>query len=113
MIGPADAADKDQRLSDATSLYVVDQIMFFQELLTVVCLDKQFKRVSENLWLVIVCQLILLSKLSVSNLRLRVALSALLLIILHVLSSEEQIVLSKLLYTEFERVNQAFLCLSK
>ncbi len=101
MVRSANAANINQSLSDAASLYIIDQIVLFQELLAVVRLDKQFKRVSEDLWLVVVRKLVLLSELSVRHLCFSVALSALLLIVLHVLSPKVQVIFSQLFHTEF------------
>ena len=87
MIRAANTANVNQRLSDTSSLELIHQVVLFQELLAVVRINEQFKSISQNLWVVVVSQLILLPELGVSYLRLSIALSTLLLVVLQKLPS--------------------------
>ena len=87
MIRAANTANVNQRLSDTSSLKLIHQVVLFEELLAVVRINEQFKSISQNLWVVVVSQLILLPELGVSYLRLSIALSTLLLVVLQKLPS--------------------------
>lgn len=76
-----------QRLSDTSALKLINQVVLFQELLAVVRINEQFKSIPQNLRVVVVSQLILLPELGVSYLRLSIALSTLLLVVLQKLPS--------------------------
>lgn len=87
MIRAANTANVNQRLSDTSALELIHQVVLFQELLAVVRINEQFKSIPQNLRMVVVSQLILLPKLGVSYLRLSIALSTLLLVVLQKLPS--------------------------
>jgi len=101
VIRAANTANMNQRLPDTCSLEFIDQVVLFQKLLAVVRVNKQFKSIPQNLRLVVVSQLVLLPELGVGYLRLSIALSALLLVILQKLPSQEQIGFGQLLHAEF------------
>ena len=87
MIRAANTANVNQCLSDTSSLKLIHQVVLFQELLAVVRINEQFKSIPQNLRVVVVSQLILLPELGVSYLRLSIALSTLLLVVLQKLPS--------------------------
>ena len=87
MIRAANTANVNQRLSDTSSLKLIHQVVLFQELLAVVRINEQFKSIPQNLRMVVVSQLVLLPELGVSYLRLSIALSTLLLVVLQKLPS--------------------------
>jgi len=87
VIRAANTANVNQRLSDTSSLKLIHQVVLFEELLAVVRINEQFKSILQNLRVVVVSQLILLPELGVSYLRLSIALSTLLLVVLQKLSS--------------------------
>ena len=87
MIRAANTTNVNQRLSDTSALKLINQVVLFQELLAVVRINEQFKSIPQNLRVVVVSQLILLPELGVSYLRLSIALSTLLLVVLQKLPS--------------------------
>ena len=87
MVRSAYATNMNQRLSDTSSLKLIHQVVLFEELLAVVRINEQFKSIPQNLRMVVVSQLVLLPELGVSYLRLSIALSTLLLVVLQKLSS--------------------------
>ena len=87
MIRAANTTNVNQRLSDTSALKLINQVVLFQELLAVVRINEQFKSIPQNLRVVVVSQLILLPELGVSYLRLSIALSTFLLVVLQKLPS--------------------------